>query len=57
MIDPLAALTDSPRVVVVDGEIVLMGDRMSVSYTPEAARELALRLQHVLDGLNGVTEA
>jgi len=57
MIDPLAALTGSPRVVVVDGEIVLMGDRMSVSYTPEAARELALRLQHVLDGLNGVTEA
>jgi hypothetical protein len=34
-----------------DGEIVLLGDRVSVAYTPAAARRLADDLHLVLTGL------
>jgi hypothetical protein len=51
MTDPLAALDTPPRVVLSDGEIVLLGERVSVAYTPAAARRLADALHLVLGEL------
>lgn len=51
MTDPLAALDTPPRVTVFDGEVVLLGPRVSVAYTPAAARRLADDLDLILRGL------
>ncbi len=41
---PDGPLVEPPEVVVLDGEVLLIGERVSVAYTPGAARVLADRL-------------
>ena len=49
MPDPLAAFESAPRVAPVDGEIVIIGDGVCASYTPEAALVLAQRLLEAVE--------
>lgn len=44
-IDPLAACASAPSVIGLDGEIIILGNRVAVSYRPDAAAELAVRIQ------------
>lgn len=44
MIDTFAADDEAPMVTTVAGEIILVGEGVSVAYTPKAAGELANRL-------------
>ena len=52
MKDVLAAIEEAPQVSVVDGEVVLMGERVCVAYSVAAARELKDRLEQVLASLD-----
>ncbi len=49
MSGPLDAIDEAPNVSVVDGEIVVVGDRICVAYTPPAARQLAKHLLRAAD--------
>lgn len=42
--DPLAAIDEPPRVTVVDGEVVAIGEGIGVAWTPHAARIAGERL-------------
>jgi len=44
MSDPLAAYEEPPRVAVIDGEVVMIGDGVCAAYTPSAAQTTAERL-------------
>jgi hypothetical protein len=44
MTDPYAAFDEPPRVVAIEGEVVVSGGYVNVAYTPEAARAKAERL-------------
>jgi len=47
MSDPYSAFEDPPRVVAVDGDVVVTGPLVAAAYTPKAARakaELLLRV-------------
>ncbi|MBA4803156.1 MAG: hypothetical protein H2038_00725 [Brevundimonas sp.] len=48
MKDLLGAIDEAPTVAEVDGEIVILGERVGVAYTVAAARELKARLERVL---------
>ena len=51
MKDLLGAIDEAPTVVEVDGEIVIIGERVAVAYTPAAARELRARIDRLLDAM------
>lgn len=51
MKDVLAAIEEAPGVSAIDGEVVLMGERVCVAYSVAAARELKDRLERVLASL------
>lgn len=51
MKDLLGAIDEAPTVAEVDGEIVILGERVAVAYTLAAAQALRARLQQVLDAL------
>ena len=60
MNDPLGPIDEPPTVTLVDGEVVLLGDRVGVSSTLAAARSLTDRLQAALgsvDARRGPDEA
>lgn len=42
--DPLAAIDQPPRVTVVDGEVVAIGEGIGIAWTPRAARTTGERL-------------
>ena len=45
---PPPAISDVPKLLLVDGEVVFLGDRLGVSMTPAAAAETAARLLALL---------
>lgn len=49
MSDPLAAYEAPPRVTPLDGEIVVIGEGVCASYTPEAAIRLAHQLLNAVE--------
>jgi hypothetical protein len=52
MSDPYAAFEQPPRIVAVDGEVVVTGPMVAAAYTPEAARakaEMLLRVAREAD--------
>lgn len=51
MSDPFSAFDKAPRVSVVEGEIVLVGEGVCAAYTADAAREVALRLLQAVDAV------
>ena len=51
MLQPDGPLDEAPDVIVADGEVLLVGERVSVAYTPAAARALLDALHSALAGL------
>jgi hypothetical protein len=60
MRDPFAAFEEPPRVVAIDGEVVVTGPLVAAAYTPEAARakaEMLLRQAEEAERQNQIRAA
>jgi hypothetical protein len=55
--DPLAAIDQPPRVTVVDGEVVAIGEGIGVALTPHAARIAGERLIQAAERAEGDRKA